>query len=305
VDSQCLNQGYCNCHQDTTSEAAVGLGGILIMMIVGIAASFLYPAIRIMRSDYNYETNGILKFSGTLWLFLSPVFGFLSNMLYQIVFAVGACAANALQSKIANSVYIIGMFAIYLLAIGLAVIAFLFKNWEAIKLFFTKAETRSGGKMLTLFGVGLMVALVLFAGLGIAVAATTGYFSHQARIQAVNDKPSKTISTEAAKYDLYVGKYKFISRDDKTVFQVAKSDDGKNLRLITDAGKTGKTNGKSGCLLSPNTEVNSVYYAVSECIVEGKSSSLSRIYFEVQKSRTIMSFIYNAKTNSDTLKKIK
>lgn len=304
-DSQCNQQGYCNCHRDSTPEAAAGLGGLLVMMVVGIVASFLYPAIKILRSNTDYEANGTPKFSGTLWLFLSPVFGFLSNMLYQIVFAVGACAANALQSKVANSIYIIGMFIIYILAMGLALIAFLFENWHAIKLFFTKPETRTGNKTATLAGAGVMALLIAFAGVGIAAAAANGYFARQADIQAANDQQNKLIATDTANYDSYIGKYKLITRDDETIFQVVKSDDGKNLRLTMDTGKANGANGKSGCLLTPKTGGSSVYYAVSECIVDGKPSPLARIYFEVQKSRTVMDFTYNIRANGDTLEKIK
>ncbi len=304
-DSQCNQQGYCNCHRDSTPEAAAGLGGLLIMMIVGIVASFLYPAIKILRSNTDYEANGTPKFSGTLWLFLSPVFGFLSNMLYQIVFAVGACAANAERSKVAGSIYLIGMFAIYILAIGLALIAFLFRNRESVKLFFTKPEARTSNKTLTIAGAGVMVLLIAFAGVGIAAAAVNGYFSRQADIQAVSDQQNKLIAADTANFDSYVGKYKLITRDDDTLFQIAKSDDEKNLRLTMDTGKANGASGKTGCLLSPKTEGSSVYYAVSECLVNGKPSPLARVYFEIQKSRTVMDFVYNVRSNSDTLEKIK
>ncbi len=308
-DPQCKNQGYCNCRRDDTAEAAVGLGGLLLMLVVGIVASFLYPAIKILRSEIEYEANGATKFAGSSWLFLSPVFGFLSNVLYQIVFAAGACAAGGLQSKIiTGTVYTLGVFGIYALSISLAVISFAFKNRQVIKSFFAEPETRTSGKTLMMIGAGVMVLLVGFAGLGIVAAATNGYFSRRAEVNAETERQEKLISSDAANHDAYVGKYKLITREDDTIFQVVKSSDGKGLRLSRLDGKNnGKNSGITGenaCLLTPQLEGNSVFYAVTECTVDGKPSPLAKVYFEIRKTRTVMGFVYNVRASGDDLEKI-
>lgn len=304
-DSQCVNQGYCNCRQDNTSEAAVGLGGLLIMLVVGIVASFLYPAIKILRSQPEQETNGETKFVGALWLFLSPLFGFLSNMLYQVVFAIGACGVSATQSRIAGSIYVVGMLLIYLMAIGLALLTFLFKNWQTIKLFFTEPETRNGNKTLTMAGAGIMALLIGLASLGIVAAATGGYFSRRAEINAETNRQEKIISADVTNYDNYIGKYKLITREDDTVFQVVRSDDGDGLRLSRYDEKDGGITDRKGCLLMPKLEGDAVYYAVSECLVDGKPSPLTKVYFEIRKTRTMMGFVYNVRTSGDELEKIR
>ena len=303
-DPQCIHQGYCNCRRDDTAEAAVGLGGLLLMLVAGIVASFLYPAIKILRSPPEWEANGEMKFAGTLWLFLSPLFGFLSNMLYQIVFAVGACSLDGERSRVAASIYAIGIFLIYLLAISLALLAFVFKNWLTMKMFFTKPETRNGNKTLTMAGAGVMALLIAFAGLGIIAAATGGYSSHRADVNAENERQEELISADTVNYDSYAGKYKLITREDSTLFQVTKNADGKNLRLKTNAGEA-ETNGEAGCLLTPQLEGNSVYYGVSECVVDGKPSPLAKVYFEIRKTRTVMGFVYNVRASGDELEKIK
>ena len=304
-DPQCKNQGYCNCRRDDTAEAAVGLSGLLLMLVVGIVASFLYPAIKILRSPHEREANGEMKFAGTLWLFLSPLFGFLSNMLYQIVFAVGACGFAAERSRIAASIFAIGVLVLYILSIGLALLAFVFGNWQLIKNFFTKAETRNANKTLTMAGAGVMALLIAFAGLGIIAAATGGYSSHRADVNAESERQEKLISADTINYDSYIGKYKLITREDDVVFQVAKADDGKNLRLSRYDEKAGGITGKAGCLLTPQLEGNSVYYAVSECIVEEQPSPLAKVYFEIRKTRTMMGFTYNVRASGDELEKIK
>lgn len=303
-DPQCNEQGLCNCRPGNTSEAAVGLGGLVIWLLVGIVASFLYPAIKILRSPQNYEANGAPQFAGTVWLFLSPPFGFLSHTLYQILFAAGACALDATQSKITGAVYAVGMFVIYILAMGLALLAFLFRNWKTINLFFDKPETRTGNKTLTIAGAGVMTLLILFAGLGIAAAATGGYFSHRTDVLAETERQEKIISDDTANYDRYVGRYKLITRDDDTLFRIMKSDDGRNLRLIRETGKE-VTGGKSGCLLTPKLEGDAIYYAVSECVIDGKPSALAKVYFEIRKTRTVMSFTYNVRAAGDELEQIK
>lgn len=302
---RCFDQGYCNCHEDRTAEAAGGCGGILILMVAGIFAAFLYPAIRIFRSNIEYEPNGCPRFSGAVWLFTSPLFGFLANMLYQVIFALGAGAVNAIQSKLMNSVYIAGMFLIYALAMGLAVIAFLIRNREAMKLFATKSETRTIGKLIILCGLVLMVLLTIFAVAGIIFAGADGYFTIRSGIQNAGEKEQQIISTETAEFDSYIGKYKFITRSNKELFVVTKNGDGTNLRLNMDGEKTGKTKNNSGCLLTPKAERNSIYYAVSNCLVNGKQSPLAKVYFKIENNKTKMNFIYNTRASGDTLLKIK
>lgn len=300
---RCVEQGFCNCHDERTAEAAGGCGGILFLAAIGIFAAFLYPAIKIFRSNIEYKTNDSPKFAGAVWLFTSPLFGFLANILYQVTFALGACAAEALQSKITNSIYIAGMFLIYALAIGLAVIAFVIKNRTAIKLFFTESENRSVGKTATLAGLTIMVLLTVLAFTGVAFTVTSNYFSIQSDIQNTSKKDAKLISTEKVKFNFYVGTYKFTTRNESELFVVTKSSDGKNLRLIIDGEKGNKTN--NGCLLTPNVEGNLIYYSVSDCEVNGKQSPLEKVYFRIENNKTKMNFIYNVRASGDTLEKIK
>ncbi len=302
---RCRNQGYCDCYQDSTSEAAAGCGGLLITMIVGIVAAFLYPAVRIQRSSFEYETKGSLKFAGTKWLFLSPLFGFLSNTLYQTVFAFGACAADALHNRATSSIYKIGMFAIYILATGLALITFLFKNRNTIKLFVTEGKTRTVKKALILAGAGVIGLLAVCGAIGIVSVAVTDYYLRRANIQVLDDKQNQILSKEIARYDLYVGKYKLTGRNDGNLFQVTKSEDGKNLNLTMVVGKSGETNSNAICLLSPTVEENSIYYAVSDCVVNGKLSLLSKVRFKSERNKMTMNFIYNGKMSNSTLEKIK
>ena len=170
---RCRDQGYCNCH-DQTAEAAGGCGGLLFLAAIGIFAAFLYPAIRIFRSTIESDANYTPKFAGAVWLFTSPVFGFLATMLYQVVFALGACTAGGLKSEATGSVYASGLFLIYALAIGLAVIAFVIKNRTAIKLFFTESASRSLGKTTILFFIPVMVILTILAITGVAFNAVYG-----------------------------------------------------------------------------------------------------------------------------------
>lgn len=301
---RCVEQGYCNCRDDRTAEAAGGCGGILFLIIIGIFAAFLYPAIKIFRANVEYETNNSLKFSGAVWLFTSPLFAFLANMLYQVVFAMGACAAGGLQSKVTGSVYVAGMFLIYALAIGLAVIAFVIKNRTPIKLFITESEYRSAAKTAILVGLMVMLLLTVCAIAGVAFALGSGYFSIRSDIQNTEKKNAKLISAEKDKFNFYVGTYKFTTRNDPELFVVTKSSDGEHLRLNMDNGKAKETN-NTGCLLTPNANANSIYYSVSDCIVDGKQSPLETVYFKIENNQTRMTFIYNVRASGDTLEKIK
>ena len=301
---RCVDQGYCNCHDDRTAEAAGGCGELLILMVVGIFAAFLYPAIRIFRSNVEYDHDYKPKFAGVVWLFTSPVFGFLANMLYQVVFALAACTAGALQSKNTNSIYITGMFLIYGLAMGLAVIAFIIKNRTAIKLFFTETENRNAGKTATLAGLFIMILSTVLAFTGVVLTATAGYFSVRSDIQNTEKSRSQLIVAEKVKFNSYVGKYKFTTRSDKQLFVVSKSGNGENLRLNAKDEKAEEAN-NDGCLLTPNLENNSIYYAVSGCVVGGKQSALGKVYFRVEGNKTKMDFVYNVRANGDTLEKIK
>lgn len=180
----CLNQGYCNCgFYDDTSEAAGGCGGILFLLFIGIFAAFLYPAIRISRSRTEFDSSDIPKFAGAGWLFASPVFGFLANMLYQIVFSIGSCAAEAANSNITASVYIAGMWIIYALTIGLAILAFIIKNRTALKLFFIDAQGRNFSKAAVLAGLLFMTLLFFSSVAGIVFTGTNAYFTSQKTIQ--------------------------------------------------------------------------------------------------------------------------
>lgn len=303
----CRNQGYCFCREDKTSEAAAGCGSLGFTMVIGIFASFLYPAIRIFRSEIEYDENHSPKFAGSVWLFTSPLFGFLGNMLYQIVFAIGACAAEALHSKMTNSIYAAGMFLIYALAIGLALSAFLIKNRTVIKLFITEAATRTINKILILSGVGIMMLLTAFAGIGIVFAAADALFIFQSGTRSFSEKENKRISEELLKFDSYIGKYKVVTRNEKEVFIVSKSNDGKSLILNLDIGRNENDKTISGCRLSPKFKENSIYYTVSDCVVNGKISPLAKVYFESEKGergKIKMYFSYNVRASGDTLEKI-
>ena len=111
TNPRCINDNYCYC-SDQLPEASAGGMGIILLILVGFIVSFLYPSVKILRADREYDDFHNPKFAGSLWLFLSPVFGFLSNMLYQIIFSASACALGALQLKVTNSIYISGMFLI-------------------------------------------------------------------------------------------------------------------------------------------------------------------------------------------------
>ena len=301
-DSRCIQVGYCSCHRDDLSEAAAGAGGFLFGAVVGIFVSFLYPAIKILRSEKTYEANGSSKFSGSLWLFLSPLFGLLSNMLYQIVFALAACSAGALQNKTTNSIYLCGMFVIYALAVGLAVNTFAFKNRKVISSMLATAENRTVNKMLVLICTGLMGLLAAFFVAGAVFAGANGYFTIQTNIRELNENEEKLISNEKNKFDSYVGKYKLTTRSDKTLFLVSKNGNGKAIRLNT-SGENSNATGSSGCLLTPEIEGNSIYYAVSECIVENKPSPLAKVYFRLESGKTKMEFTYNGVSSGDTLER--
>ena len=273
--------------------------------VIGIFASFLYPAIKILRSETEYEANGLPKFSGSLWLFLSPLFGLLSNMLYQIIFALAACSLDAIQSKVTNSIYMVGMFAIYALATGLAVIAFTFKNRKVIGSMLTTAENRTFNRIVVLVCAGLMGLLTVFFAAGAVFAGANGYFTIQANTRELNGNEEKMISNEKSKFDSYAGKYKLTTRNDNILFLVSKSTNGKELWLNANSENTAETNNNSGCLLTPQLEGNSIYYAVSECVVDGKQSALGKVYFRVESNQMKMDFVYNVRANGDTLEKIK
>lgn len=303
-DSRCIQVGYCSCHRDDLSEAATGAGGLMFGAVIGIFISFLYPAIKILRSARRYEASGAPKFSGGSWLFVSPAFGLLSNMLYQVTFALAACSAGAIQLKFTNSIYLCGMFAIYGLATGLAVLVFGFKNRKVIRSMLITAENRTFNKMLTLICAGLMGLLAAFFAAGAGVAAATTYFEFKTNIQKANDNEESLISKEKDKFDSYAGKYKLTTQNDKTLFLVSKSKTGKALRLNMH-GESNNSTGNSGCLLTPGIEGNSIYYAVSDCFVENKPSPLVRVYFRIEKNKVKMDFVYNVRANADTLEKIK
>ena len=205
----CRERGYCDCHDTATAETAEGCGGLLFLMVVGIIAGFLYPAIRIFRSDIEYyPNNDTPKFAGVVWLLTSPLFGFLSGMLYQTVFAMGACAAEATNIKITNYIYATGFFAIYALAMGLAVIAFLIKNRTAIQMLVIEPATLSIGKIASLIGLAVITFLAFCAVLGVLYMAAQGYFHLKYGFQ-------NTVENEKAKIKIYEGKYKYTTRNQK------------------------------------------------------------------------------------------
>lgn len=70
-------------------------------------------------------------------------------------------------------------------------------------------------------------------------------------------------------------------------------------------GKNGETTSNAGCLLSPVVEKTSIYYAVSNCGVNGKLSTLSKVRFKIERSKTTINFAYESGTSGDTLEKIK
>lgn len=188
-DPRCLNQGYCTCgFYDDTAEAAGGCGGVLFLLFIGIFAAFLYPAIRISRSNVEFDSSDTPKFAGAMWLITSPLFGFLANMLYQIVFSIGACAAEATNSYITTPVYIAGMWLIYALAIGLAVLALIIKNRTAIKLFVIEPSGRSLKKGFILAGLLFMTLLFFASGAGVIFSVTDGYYTVQKNLPAAPEK---------------------------------------------------------------------------------------------------------------------
>lgn len=302
-DSRCIQTGYCSCHRDDVSEAATGVGGLMFGAVIGIFISFSYPTIKILRSEKTYEANGSPKFSGSSWLFVSPAFGLLSSMLYQVMFALAACSVSAIQSKTTNSIYLCGMFAIYALTVGLAVLAFTFTNRKVIALLLTVAETRTINKMVIMVCAGLIGLLAAFFAAGAIVTATNAYFELETNIQEANENEENLISKEKGKFDSYVGKYKLTTRNDNILFLVSKSSDGKGLRLNIDSENAADTN-NLGCLLTPKIEGNSTYYTVSECVIDGKTSPLQKVYFNMRKERTEMTFNYGIRASGDTLKKI-
>ena len=174
-DSRCIHQGYCSCHHNQTAEASSGCGELLIFFIFGVVVSFLYPSIKIARSNAGFDSKGSQKFAGAAWLFVSPLFAMLPTMLFQIVFALGACAAGSLQVKITNSVHIAAIFLIYFAATGLSAVTFIAKNRNQIRLFVIDSNDRSVSKFFILCGGLIITAIALLTLLGaiLTIAGST------------------------------------------------------------------------------------------------------------------------------------
>lgn len=174
-DSRCIDQGYCGCHHDQTAEASSGCAELLIFLIFGVVVSFLYPSIKIARSNAGFDSKGSQKFAGATWLFVSPLFAMLSTMLFQIVFAIGACAAGSLQVKIMNSVHIAAIFLIYFAATGLATVTFITKNRNQIRLFVINSNDRSVNKFFILCGSLIItaIAVLTLSGAILTIAEST------------------------------------------------------------------------------------------------------------------------------------
>ena len=167
-DSRCLQYGYCSCHHDNTAEASSGCAELLIFLIFGVIVSFLYPSIKIARSNAGFDSKGFQKFAGAIWLFVSPLFAMLSTTLFQIVFTMGACAVGSLQVKFTNSVYITANFLIYFAATGLATVTFAVKNREQIKLFVIDSNNRNINKFFVMCGSVIIFVIALLTLLGAA-----------------------------------------------------------------------------------------------------------------------------------------
>lgn len=183
--SQCRGQGYCDC-RDETAELASGCGELLGMAVTGIISGFLYPAIKISRSRIKYDQyTGSPKFAGIWWLAASPVFGYLSVTLYQLVFNIFAVALGTQGDELTTLIYTAGVYSIFTLAMGLASITFLIKNRAAIRLFVTEAATISFGKSISLLGVLVMI--------GLTALSTTGIVSTLVELRSVI-KPQPTIN---------------------------------------------------------------------------------------------------------------
>lgn len=304
---RCRDQGYCDCRDDRTAEAAAGCGGILFLTVIGIFAAFLYPAIRIFRSTAatNSKPDRSPKFAGAVWLFTAPVFGLLANMLYHLVFALGACTAGALESEVTKFVYLSGMLSIYALAMGLAVIAFVIKNQAAIRVFVAEPSNRSFDKTIQLIGLLIMAVLTVGAAAGVVFNIAGGYQSMHSEIENTRKKQEQLIITERNRFVFYIGTYKFTTRSETESFIVSKDSDGKNLRLNIKGEESGETNtgetNTEGCLLTPDVEGNGVYYAVSNCVVDGQPSPLEKVYFDLKNNSTRMHFLYNVHSSGDTL----
>ncbi len=301
---RCRDQGYCSCRDDQTAEAAGGCGGILFLAAIGIFAAFLYPAIRIFRSNIEFDDYNSPKFAGTKWLLLSPVFGFLSQMLFQLIFTFSAAALISGPSQVAALVFKAGLFTIYLFAMGLSTIAFSIKNREAIKLFAVDTKTRNVRKSLSLIALLFVLIFAALAATGIIFSSAEGYFTVRSNVQNEVEKDRQLILDEQHKFDSYVGKYRITTRNDKILFLVSKSKNEKALRLSMDS-ENNRENANLGCLLTPAIEGNSIYFAVSECLVEDKPSPLSKVYFRLESNKTKMDFIYNGNSSGDTLVKTK
>ena len=301
---QCREQGYCNCY-DPLPEASAGSMGLLALVFVGVFAAFLYPALKILRSERNFDEYHRPNFAGTKWLFLSPIFGFLANTLYQIIFAAGACAAGALQSKMTNYIYVVGAFTIYFLATALALLAFSGKNFEAIKLFFKDSNTRSIRNVATVAGIGLLLLYLLFTVTKIAFVFSEAYSVQTAGNAASSDKQQKLIADESWNFERYVGRYKLITRQELIVFVIRKDASEKALRLsLEDKSNSEKSD---GCLLTPTVNNETVVYIVSDCVVDGKTSPLDSVSFSVSKKEVKMHFTYSIESRSflgDDLQKI-
>lgn len=180
-DSRCFQQEYCSCYQDNTVEASSGCAELLVFLVFGVIASFSYPSIKIARSNAGFDSKGSQKFAGAAWLFASPLFGMLSAMLFQVVFAMGACAAGALQVKTTNSVYVAANFLIYFAATGMATTTFIFKNRKQIKLFAVDSNDRSANKFFILCCSIIIAAIAVLTLLGAIFTITERIFMFQTK----------------------------------------------------------------------------------------------------------------------------
>lgn len=301
---QCREQGYCNCY-DPLPEASAGSMGLIALAVVGVFAAFLYPALKIMRSGRNFDEYHRPEFAGIKWLFLSPIFGFLANTLYQIIFTAGACATGTLQSKMTNYIYVIGAFTIYFLATALALLAFAGKNFEVIKSFFRDSGVRSIRSIMIMAGIGLLLLYLLFTVTKITFVFSDAYSFQTDSNAASNDKQQKLINDESRNFERYVGRYKLITRKESVIFVIHKDASEKALRLSLEDKSHSEKSG--GCLLTPAVNNETVVYTVSDCVVDGKPSPLDSVSFSVSKNEVKMHFTYSIESRSflgDDLQKI-
>lgn len=202
---------------------------------------------------------------------------------------MGACAvAGEVGGRSIHSAYRISTFAIYALAIGLALITFIIKNWRVFKAFFTYPEIRTGKKKTVIGGVAAITLLLGFFALGILVTGMYEAFSIASDRAAIRTLQEKQIADVVKDYDELVGKYKWRGKDE--YFKVQKGDEGVGLRLIRVAAAGKKKATGKGCLLTPRTSREKTYFTISECVVDGKESPLSSIEFDAEKGNPVMTF---------------